>query len=340
MVALSASPAALAASPAKKPVYLSASRIETFQTCSALYAAKYLAKIPDPVGDAARRGSVAHDTLEILLNPRHDRVYKAALADGTCLNHPALARVIQRITTRYEVNDPDDLVMIDGFIMTALRHDFKGVKGTYKALPEKAFEINVDQADGRRYSIKGFIDQLFFVKDDTGTWLDIKDFKTGAMFKRDKLDYPVQALMYLLAARHLFPEFDRRRFRFQFVKGKNQYVQCDATEDQLNGFEWVLSDIQRSVDAFTMANAMDNPKAAAGKGCWLYGKECGAKHPLRYYAIVDPAKGVVSTAFTAAELKPKAGQTVEPRSWAGCPYYYGDSAPASAPAGPSRRGLS
>ena len=306
----------------KKPVYLSASRNETFQTCSALYAAKYLAKIPDPVGEAARRGSVAHDTLEILLNPRHDAIYRDAILHDTCLETPALKRVIERYAVRYNVPDAKSLTTIDEFIMTALKNDFRGVKGTYKAMPEQAFEIQIDRGDGRKLAIKGFIDQLFFVRDETGEWLDIKDFKTGAMFRQDKIDYPVQAMMYLLASRHLFPQFKRRRFRFQFVKGKNQYVQCDVTDAQLDGFEWILSDLQLAMDGFTMENAMDNTKAAKGERCFLYGQECKAKHPLSFYALVDAKGNTLGTAMTEAELTVKEGQTIEPRKWAGCPYFY------------------
>lgn len=311
---------------AKRPVYLSASRIETYHTCSALYYAKYLYKVPDPVGEAARRGSVAHDTLEILLKPRHAKVFENAILHDTCTEVPALWRVVERFARKYEVYDEKSLGMIDEFIMIALKNDFRGPKGTYKVMPELEFNLQIDRGDGRKFNLRGFIDQMFFVRDVTGEWLDIKDFKTGAMFRADKIEYNVQAMMYLLVARHLYPQFKRRRFRFQFVgKGKNAWVQYDASEDQLDGFEWMLSELQTAMDSFTADNALDNlyPAVAQGKTCWLYGKPCGMKDPVSFYALVAPDGGTVATAFKKSELKiEKPGQTIESRRYMGCPAFY------------------
>lgn len=306
----------------KKPVFLSASRIETFTTCSALYHAKYVLKLPDPVGEAARRGSVAHDTLEILLNPRHEKIYQEAILHDSALEVPALHRVIERFARKYDVYTDKSLDMIDGYIMTALRNEFKGPKGTYKAVPEQAFEIEIDRKDGRKWCAKGFLDQVFFVEDESGKWLDIKDFKTGQLFKQEKLDYPVQALMYILAARHLYPEFTRRRFRFQFVKGKNKWETIILTDEELNGFEYILSDFQTAVDGFTEANAMDNTRAAKGESCFLYGQECKAKHPKDYFALLDENGQILAGAEREEDLKAKTGQTVEKRRYTGCPFYY------------------
>lgn len=289
-----------------------------------MYAAKYITKVPDPVGEAARRGSVAHDTLEIMLNPRHAHHYENAILHDTCRGVPALWRVIERFASKYDVYDDKSLEMIDEFIMVAFQNDFHGVKGTYKALPEQDFELKIDRGDGRRYNIKGFIDQLFFVRDASGEWLDIKDFKTGSLFKAEKLAFPVQAMMYLLAARELYPEFKRRRFRFQFVKGKNQYVVCDVNDLQLDGFEWLLSDLQRAMDSFTMENAMDNPyhSALEGKTCWMFGKPCSFKDPVDFHALIDAEGNTLASSFDPKELTTKEGQTVQRRSWKGCPMFY------------------
>jgi hypothetical protein len=306
----------------KKRVRLSASRIETFQTCSALYYAKYLLRLPDPVGEAARRGSVAHDTLELLLNPRHKQVYTAAVLHNTCKEVPALWRVVQRFARKYRVEDDKSLDMIDGFIMAALKNEFFGPKGTYKALPEQKFDVVVEREDGRSWRATGFLDQLFFVEDETGRWLDIKDFKTGQVFKKDKLEYSIQALMYLCVSRYLYPEFARRRFRFQFVKGRMTWQLFYATEDQLNGFEWILTDVQRAMDAFTEKNALDSTRKAAGESCWLYGQECRAKQPRDYFALVDQDGTILAGADTEAELTAKEGQTIEKRHYSGCPAFY------------------
>lgn len=318
----------------KKKIYQSASRNETFQTCSALYAAKYLAKIPDPGNDGANRGSVAHEVLEMLIKPRHRKIYEAAVHTQCCREVPALWKVIKRIAKRFKVDDETNLKMIDGFIIVGLMTEYLGPKGTTKLEVEKAFELDVDE-DGKKYRAKGFLDKVAFVVDKQGERLEAYDYKgSREKFKGEKETFNTQNLVYLLALKRLYPHITRRRFRFIFLKFGKDPIQemLPITDDQLEGYEYVLTEIQERLESFTEKNIMDNLAACSEKNGWLCGREgtkkdgtpmwvCPARRPIDYWvALVD---GVAArSAFTEEELNLKAGEVAEKRSWRGCPHYY------------------
>lgn len=322
--------------PAKKPLYLSASRIETFLTCSQLYAAKYLAKLPDAGNDGSARGNVCHYTLEPLLNPRHRKLYDAAIKAGTCAAVPALWRLIEWHARREGVHDGENLEMIDAFIMVALRNEFYGPPGTVERIAEQEFNIQVNEPDGRRYNVRGFIDKTFKVQDEEGLILIITDYKgSKAKFQGEKATFNGQKIIYELAARRLYPEITRRKFRFLFMKFPRAPYQEEPpmSEEQLSGYEWVLTDLQSEMERFTEANVGDRLAAYDEEKQWLCGKEgfkkdgspawiCTARRPMDYWVIVDGEGNHVTSGFTEDELGPKLdptkGHRIEPRHWAGC----------------------
>ncbi len=322
-----------------KKLFQSASRDDTFDTCSQLYAAKYLWKIPDPGNDGAHRGSTCHDALELLLKPRHKRHCEAALKARTCKASAGLWRLLVRYAKKYHVFDDANLKMIDAFMLVALGYEFHGPAGTFEAIAEREFSLDVDEPDGRRYRIRGFIDQTFKVKDDEGIILFIKDFKgSKAKFSGEKATFNAQSIIYQLAAQKLHPEITRRRFRFLFMKFPRQpWQEQDAmTDEQLYGYEWVLTDMQQRMESFTLANQGDNLVKDDPESGWLCGREgfkadgspawiCSARRPLDYFTIVDAAGEAVTSGFTEEELIPKLkpGQAIEPRSYPGCCAYYG-----------------
>lgn len=321
----------------KKPIYLSASRIDTFQTCSQLFWAKYGLKLPDTGNDGSRRGSTVHDTLELLLKPRHRKVYEAAVLHNTCTEVPALWKLVTRFARKYGVNDSANLKIIDEFIMVALKHEFFGPKGTISSIAEKDFEFHVDRGDGRKYSIKGFIDQVFTVQDKHGLILVVRDFKTSKeRFEGDKLEFNVQSLIYQLALRELFPDIKRREFHFLFLKfaKKARQDQPSFTDDQLDGFEWMLAELQTAMETFTEENAQDHFAADDPDKEWLCGREgykkdgtpawmCSVRKPFDYWALLDEHGQIVTSAFTEAELTadPAKKQRIEKRRYAGCPRF-------------------
>jgi len=324
----------------KKPLFLSASRIDTFQTCSQLYAAKYIWHLPDSGNDGSRRGSVVHEVLEMLLRPRHRKRYDSAIADDTCRDDPALSRLIYRLARKHGVTSEDNLSLIDDFIMVALKDDFFGPPGTEEIHGEKPFEIEVDEG-GKRYRLKGFIDKICKVRDREGLVLDCVDFKTSKdLFTGDKLDFNYQSLAYQLALkRKLFPEINRRRFTFLFLRfpKKARQEQPTFTDGELSGYEWHLTDLQREMEAFDETKVASNLAAKNGDKRWLCGREgvkkdgtpawiCPARKPLDYWVTVNEEGDIVESAFTKEELLQiplDSGHTIEQRHYPGCVGFYG-----------------
>jgi hypothetical protein len=319
-----------------KKVFLSASRIDTFQTCSQLYAAKYVWKLPDTGNDGSRRGSTVHDVLEILLEPARKPLYIDALINDTCRNTPELWEMVLKFAKQYKVDDEANLKLIDSFIITGLKNEFFGPPGTFEIMAELPFELTIDRGDGRRWAARGFIDKLFKVKDELGVRLVTRDYKSSkSKHEGSKLEFNVQSLIYQLAERELFPDIKRREFDFLFLKfpKKPRQAQPSFTDEQLNGFEWVLSELQTAMEQFTLDNGLDNVAYDSAENEWLCGREgvkkdgskawiCDARLPKDYWVIVNVDGSILSSANTKQELTPKEGEKVEKRQYPGCPVFF------------------
>lgn len=316
-------------------LYQSASRIDCFNECTQRYAARYIHKLPDTGNAGSNRGSTCHDVLELLLQKRHHKLYSAALHHNTCTEVPALWRYIKIVAKRYSVADDTNLEMIDGFMMVALKNEAHGPAGTIEAFSEREFNISVER-DGVRYNVRGKIDRTFVVKDEKGLIVHCVDFKSSkAKFADEKAEFNIQSIIYQLALKHLHPEIKRRRFRFCFLKFVRQPWQemPIMDDDQLEGYEYILTDLQEQMEGFTVANASDNLAANNEKNRWLCGNEgfkangevkfiCPARRPLDYWVSVKGGK-IVKSAFTNAELVPaKEGEVIEKRSYEGCAAFY------------------
>jgi hypothetical protein len=315
-------------------VYLSASRIDSFNECSQRYGARYINRLPDAGNDGSNRGLTCHDTLELLLLPRHHKLYSEAIHHDTCTEVPALWRFIKRKATYYGVADPENLEMIDGFMMVALKNEAHGPAGTIEAFSEREFNISVDQ-DGKRYNVRGRIDRSFVVKDKEGLLVSVTDFKGSKDFYQgEKATDNVQSMIYQLALRSLHPEITRRRFRFLFMKFDPPWQEMPIlTDDQLDGCEYILTDLQERIEGFTAANISDNLPQQDPYSGFPCGKEgfkkdgkprwvCPARRPMDYWVTVKKGK-IDRSAKTEAELLPaREGETIEPRSYPGCVRFY------------------
>jgi ATP-dependent helicase/DNAse subunit B len=314
-----------------KPLFLSASKIDTFQSCSQLYSAKYHWHIPDPGNEGSNRGNVVHEVLELLAKPRHKKRYDDLINHGTCTEVPALWRMIRRTATRWGVGDAANLDMIDAFIMVAVVREFFGPKGTKKVLVEKEFDIQVDEG-GKRFNVRGKIDKIFMIVEKLETFIEALDFKSSkAKFTADKLEHNMQSYIYQIALRRMFPDAVLRRFHFLFLKFNKAPVQEQPifTAEQIDGFEWQLTALQRAMEGFTMENAADHLAAYDDEKKWLCGKEgtnkdgktafiCTARRPMDYYVMLDENGEWIESAMTEEELHPKDGQVVVLRRYPGC----------------------
>lgn len=323
--------------PAKKKVFLSASRIDTYLNCSALYWARYHLKVPDTGNDGARRGSVAHEVLEILLNKRHKHIYDAAIQHDCCTEVPALWRLILRFAKRFGVDDKKNLKMIEGFIMTGLKNEFFGPSNTVRVEAEKEFSLEIDKPElGIKYLARGFIDKSVFICEGDEAKIKTCDYKSSKeKFEGEKEAFNIQAMLYQNALRYLYPEIKKREFSFLFLKFPKEpwQNQPSLTDDELDGFEKLLTEWHRGMAEFTEKDAVSNFAALNSEHSWLCGREgikkdgtpmwmCSVRNPIDYFVILNSEGEIVSSAFKEGDLKPKEGEMVVPWRYPGCPYYW------------------
>lgn len=329
----------------EKKIFQSASRNETYLDCSQKYAAKYILKFPDPGNEGSGRGSTVHDVLELLLKPKHEKLYSSIIHRGTCRETPAVWKLLSIYAKKYKVFDDENMEMIDQFMMVALNSQFKGPKNTVETLGEKEFSIEFD-SNGKKYSIKGFIDKTFLIGDKEGAVvaLECVDYKSSKKkFDNEKVDNNMQASVYQLALRHLYPHVKDRKFKFLFMKfKKDPWVELPSlTDDQLNGFEWFLTEMQSKLESFTIANANDNLAAFNDEKKWLCGRDglkkdgtpnfiCPQRKPADYWVAINEQGEIVESAFDPSVLKFKQGVTLQKMRYGGCPAFYGkDEKPRS-----------
>ena len=195
-----------------------------------------------------------------------------------------------------------------------------------------------------------FIDKLFLYKKKR--FAIIRDFKTSKeVFKgKDQTDN-LQDLMYSLAVKNLFPQYSERVSEFLFLKfdldpnAKKSGVMRmkPLDEDELEGFEMQLSEIQKYLDNFSEKDAKKNyaahqgfPKDNSFSGKLLCGFatkkgelkldgnpkwHCPMKFDFFYYQVRNSEGGIVRSYFEdefSVELVPE-GCSYEMMYYQGCP---------------------
>ena len=95
----------------------------------------------------------------------------------------------------------------------------------------------------------------------------IRDFKTSKdVFKGDDLEDNMQDLMYSLATKHMYPEYENKQSEFLFLKfeldpdAKKSGVirMAPLSDEDLFGFELQLTEIQKYLDNFSEDDALSN----------------------------------------------------------------------------------
>jgi len=330
---------------------LSASRIKTAQSCSWLYWCKYKLNLPDKSNDGAKRGSICHLIFEVLGEKRRKKYYNKIVKSQDVFAVPSIKRLILKHAAQYEVDDEENIQMIKEMIYNGLTYDFFGgdLGKPTKEYSEKDFEIV--KSDGSiKYRIRGFIDKLFLYKKEK--YALIRDFKTSkAVFKGKDATDNLQDLMYSLAVKSLFPDYDIRESEFLFLKFELDEQSSNSgiirmkplEEDELLGFELQLSEIQKYLDNFSKKHARSNmaaykdfPKDGSFSGKLLCGfaKEkgelkldgnpkwyCSMKFDFFYYHVFDKDKKIIGSYFEedfSEEFVPE-GCTYEIKYYEGCP---------------------
>ncbi len=345
---------------------LSASRIKTAQTCSWTYWCNYKLKLPDAGNDGASRGTICHNVFE-LLGDKHKAEFNKIVKEGTIWNTSVVAKQVKEEAKSLNVNDQENLDLIDQMIVAGLRFDFFGSdkEDPIDSESERFFDLEIDKPEkGIRYAIRGYIDKIFTYKDNS---VVIRDFKSSkSVFKGKELTDNLQNLIYCLATKLVSPELlPRSEFlflRFDLEKdifgepGKG-YVRMDQiSEDELEGFEYQLTEFQRYLDNFDEETAKSNfaakqdyPKDGTFGGPLACGKDgykmsrgqpvldkngepivayiCPYRKPREYYALKDRDGNLKKTAFIDEKksLKPEDGDEIVKMEYDGCPHWQNTS---------------
>jgi hypothetical protein len=351
-----------------KPKVLSASKIKTLQSCSWLYWCKYHLKLPDSTNDGCSRGTICHAVFECLGNPRHKRHYHNILKKGSIEGSKSVVRMVKQRARDLNVDDEQNLTLMDEMILNGLHYDFFGdtkAKPT-KAISEKDFSIYVDE-DGKKYAIRGFIDKLFLYSRKKRAI--IRDFKTSKkVFQGKERVDNLQDLMYSLAVKHLYPKYLSRQSEFLFLKfsleedlfgetAEGVVKMKEVSDEELEGFEYYLTEVQKVVDSFSETNASENfaakqeyPKDGSFGGplsCGFAKKigqlkkdgtkmwHCSYKFGFDYWRLVNENGETIRCAFKEdkQELIPdeSKGERVIKEEYGGCPHWKPKTESASFP---------
>jgi len=295
---------------------LSASRIKTLETCSWVYWNNYHTKIPQAQNDGSLRGTICHTIFELLLNPKHKSHYNKIIKKNSIKGSKAITKLVKKLKAKVGL-DESNFEILDQMIMVGLKHDFFGEKDGEIVSPEYAFEIKNDMP---KYHIKGFIDKPIKSKNK----MVIIDYKSSkAKFRGDDLEANIQAMMYSLASKKLWPKL-KPIVRFLFLRFPKQPIQeLEFTDDQIKGFEYYLEHINDYINKFDENAAKANFAINNDKSKWMCGVgnwRCPYRDPYEYYVKLNE-KGEVIESSLDGKFKDIKGFEIQKRKYMGCPKF-------------------
>lgn len=292
---------------------LSASRIKTLETCSWVYWNNYHTKVPQTSNDGALRGTICHTIFELLLNKRHLKNYKRIIKANSISGDIAVQRLVKKLANKVKLDEKNDKLLND-MILIGLKHDFFGEGGEI-VKPEYAFDI---KNDSPKYHIKGFIDKPIKIKKE----MHIIDYKSSKYkFRGDDLEANIQAMMYSLASKKLWPKL-KPIVKFLFLRfPKQPFQELQFDDNQIKGFEHYLEHINEYVNNFDENSAKANFAIDSEKNKWMCqigGWKCPYKDAYEYYVKLNDNNQVVESSLDG-NFKNIIGFKIEKRQYEGCP---------------------
>jgi hypothetical protein len=292
---------------------LSASRIKTLETCSWVYWNNYHTKVPQSQNDGALRGTICHTVFELLLNKRHLNNYKRIIKKNAINGDKGVDALVKKLAKKVKLDD-SNYKLLNDMILVGLKHDFFGEAGDI-VKPEYPFDIESQEP---KYRIRGFIDKPIKTKKE----MHIIDYKSSKYkFRGDDLEANIQAMMYSLASKKLWPKL-KPIVKFLFLRFPKQPIQeLTFTDEQITGFEHYLEHINDYVDKFDENSAKANFAIDNEKNKWMCkigGWKCPYKDPYEYYVKLNDKGEVVETSLED-NFKDVKGFKVETRKYEGCP---------------------
>lgn len=299
--------------------YLSASRVKTLETCSWIYWCKYHLNLPDKSNDGALRGTICHSVFEILVKKRHKKHFTLMMTNGLIKSSPAIDRLVIKLLKKSEIYTEENYKMIDEMILVGLKNDFFGGKGGRIDKPEQEFNIENESPE---YKIRGFIDKpILYDKKKTVKIVDYKSSKYK--FRGDDLKSNLQAMMYSLASKKIWPGY-KPIIEFLFLRHPKQPLQqLEFTDEQIGGFERYLEHVNGIVNGFSEKDSNSNFAFSDKKNKWMCGVGswvCPFKNSFEYYSLVEDGKVIKSSFKNDLEVSSE-NQKIEKKTYSGCPKF-------------------
>ena len=294
---------------------LSASRIKTLETCSWVYWNNYHDKIPQSQNEGALRGTICHTVFELLLKERHKRHYDTIIKNNSINGSKGISKLVKKLSLKVGLAE-SNYELLDQMILVGLKEDFFGENGKIVE-PEYAFNI---QNDNPKYHIRGFIDKPIKIKKE----MHIIDYKSSKYkFRGDELQANIQAMMYSLASKKLWPKL-KPIVKFLFLRFPKQPIQeLSFNDDEIKGFEYYLEHINNYINNFTIKEAQANFAIDNQKNKWMCqigSWKCPYKDGYEYYVKLDKNGNQIESSLKN-DFKNTEDFTVETRKYQGCPKF-------------------
>jgi hypothetical protein len=314
----------------KELLPVSPSRAKTLQNCSFLYYCNVYLKLPEKTNLGALRGSGIHHLLELLCLPRHQNLIDALIQTQNPDKVRPIRAFLDNQIKKLKI-PPNELVKpisnkdeaktnreeLHAMLMTVVNQELS--KTNYEFI---ATEYNFDFVENNT-RLKGFIDRVT-AEGDTCV---ISDWKMSSKrFVGEELTSNLQAMVYSLVARKIWPQYKKYIVRFFFARfPKQPYQELEFSKEELDGLVHYLkyiSEIMNGMDEKSACNnfAVDNPKTK-----WLCGAgptwRCPYRDPFDYWQIVESKSNkIIKTGFLTDEPpETKIGEKLEIKSYLGCP---------------------
>jgi hypothetical protein len=254
------------------------------------------------------------------LNKRHLKNYKRIIKKNAIDGDKGVDKLVKKLSAKVKL-DESNYKLLNDMILVGLKNDFFGEGGEI-IKPEYDFNI---QNDEPKYHIRGFIDKPIKIKKE----MHIIDYKSSKYkFRGDDLEANIQAMMYSLASKKLWPKL-KPIVKFLFLRFPKQPIQELVFDDnQIKGFEHYLEHINDYVNKFDEESARSNFAVDSVKNKWMCqvgGWKCPYKDPYKYYVKVNDKDEVVETSLED-NFKDIKGFKVETRTYEGCPKFQTSSA--------------
>lgn len=339
----------------KTKIPLSASRIKTLQSCSWEFYSLYFLQVPNGDNTGSILGSNTHNVFEFLGEPKRRKYFDKLIETQKLNSVPSIYKYCLSFlrskkldpfanTVSAQGEEISHIDLVERMVMSGLNYDFFGQdRNPDDVFSEIAFDIDVEE-DGKSYRIRGFIDKLILFKEKS--FALIRDWKSSKKYyEGDEVEDNIQDLSYRLAVSKKFPEYKKKQTEFVFLQHKGDDFSIKtpiACDDELDGFEHFLTDIQEIVENFDEEDAVSNmardkgfPKKEEGfsgslkcgigiepgqmkkDGSKLLWK-CPVKHPYYYYVVVKDDI-ILDSKMEEKDLRQlKEGEKIEKRWYIGC----------------------